>query len=162
MTDAAEQEFLALLEAHRGIIGKVAATYARDHADREDLGQEIVSQLWRAFPGWDRGRRFSTWMYRIALNTAISWLRSESRRARRFVPADDSVHEIAAGEPEDADERLAVLQRLVASLSDADRALVLLYLDGNAYDVIADVLGISESNVATRMHRIKARLRARR
>ena len=73
---------------HRRLVFKVAHTYARGRADVEDLAQEIAAQLWRAFPAYDRARRFSTWMYRIALNVAISWLRTEAPRRRRSVPYD--------------------------------------------------------------------------
>jgi RNA polymerase sigma-70 factor, ECF subfamily len=157
---AVQDRFLVLLDAHRRIVHKVASSYARDGADREDLVQEMIAQLWRAFPSWDPSRRFSTWMYRIALNTGISWLRSESRRARRLEPGEPSLLEVAAPEPEEPDERMALLRELIARLPETDRALLLLYLDGHRHDAIAEIMGISESNVATRLHRLKQRLRA--
>jgi RNA polymerase sigma-70 factor, ECF subfamily len=155
-----QDRFLALLDQHRGIVHKVAGSYARTPADREDLAQEIVSQLWRSFPRYDERYRFSTWMYRIALNTAISAYRSESVRGRYLVAADEQALQVAT--PADAeDERLQELYRMIQALSEMDRALVILYLDGNRYDAIAEVLGISESNVGTRLNRIKTRLRDR-
>jgi RNA polymerase sigma factor (sigma-70 family) len=84
----AETQFAELLERHRGIVFKVAATYCRNPADREDIAQEIVTQLWRAFPKFDATRTFSTWMYRIALNVAISFVRSNSVRERHMVALD--------------------------------------------------------------------------
>lgn len=153
--------FLALLDEHRRILYKVARAYTRSDTDREDLVQEIIAQLWRAFPGWDPARRFSTWMYRIALNTGISWRRGESRRERRVAPGDPALLDVAAPEPHEPDERLTRLYGFIAELPEADRALVLLHLDGHRHDVIAEIMGISESNVATRMHRIKQRLRAK-
>jgi RNA polymerase sigma factor (sigma-70 family) len=86
----AEAQFAELLERHRGIVFKVAATYCRNPADREDVAQEIVTQLWRAFPTYDAARTFSTWMYRIALNVAISFVRTNSVRARHTVALDET------------------------------------------------------------------------
>ena len=160
MADPDQQElFLTLLDEHRKILHKVASSYARDAEDRADLLQDMIGELWRAFPSWDRQRRYSTWMYRIALNTAISWLRQESRRHRRIVTAEPMLLEIAAPEAEEPDERLAQLRSIITRLPATERALVLLYLDGLRHDAIAEVLGISESNVGTRINRIKQRLR---
>lgn len=100
-------------------------------------------------------------MYRIALNVAISFLRSETRRSRHTVPAEDSILEIAADAPDpvESDESLRLLHQFIQRLGELDRALVLLYLDGNRYDAIAEILGISETNVGTKIARIKDRLR---
>lgn len=152
-----QEEFLLLLEEHKKILHKVAGAYCRNPADRQDLAQEIVAQLWRSFGRYDAAFRFSTWMYRIALNVAISFYRSESRRARRTVPAEDVLLEAADEEP---DENLLLLRQRIDQLDELDRALILLYLDGNRYDTIAEVLGISETNVGTKIGRIKQRLRA--
>src|SRR5206468_8655221 len=104
--------------------------------------------------------RFSTWMYRIALNVAISSYRSETRRSRSTVPAGEAVLEIVdTREAAEPDAELLLLHRLIAELDELDRALILLYLDGNRYDTIAEILGISETNVGTKIGRIKARLR---
>ena len=155
-----QERFLTLLDEHKKILYKVASSYCRNPEDRRDLEQEIVAQLWRSFGRYDESYKFSTWMYRIALNVAISFSRSETRRSRHTVPAGESVLEIAdtreAAEP-DAD--LQILRRLIAQLDELDRALILLYLDGNRYDTIAEILGISETNVGTKIGRIKQRLR---
>jgi RNA polymerase sigma-70 factor (ECF subfamily) len=153
--------FLHLLEEHKKILYKVASSYCSNPADRQDLVQEMVVQLWRSFDRYDDRLRFSTWMYRIALNVAISFVRSETRRARHMVPAEDSILEIAADGPEPAepDEKLQLLQGFLERLDELDRALLLLYLDGNRHDAIAEILGISESNVGTKIHRLKQRLR---
>lgn len=159
-TPDADSVFLAQLEAHRRIVHAVAAAHARDAADRDDLAQEIVAQLWQAFPRWDRTRRYSTWMYRIALNTAISWQRRERRRWQRQVPTDLATLEVPAPDPTPVDERLLRLQAFLARQSEADRALLLLYLDGVRQADIAGIMGISETAVSTRIHRLKQRLRA--
>lgn len=158
MTKRSGQErFLLLLEEHKKILFKVAGSYCRNPSDRQDLAQEIVVQLWRSFGRYDDRQRFSTWMYRIALNVAISFYRSESRRTRSLVPAEGFILEIADAEP---DENLRLLRQLIDQLDELDRALIILYLDGNRHDTIAEVLGISETNVGTKIGRIKQRLRA--
>lgn len=156
-----QDEFLILLDEHKRILFKVANSYCRNPADREDLVQEMVLQIWRSFDRYDDRHRFSTWMYRVALNVAISFYRSESRRSRTTVPADDSILEIAAEAPASAasEDDLRLLQRFMEQLDALDRALVILYLDGNRYDTIAEVLGISETNVGTKISRIKQKLR---
>jgi RNA polymerase sigma-70 factor (ECF subfamily) len=159
-TTSQQDRFLALIDEHKKILYKVAASYCRNPADRPDLEQEIVVQLWRSFDRYDERYRFSTWMYRVALNVAISFYRGESRRSRNTVPAEGSILEIAADEPAtEADESQRRLHEILARLDELDRALVLLYLDGNRYDTIAEILGISETNVGTKISRIKQRLR---
>ena len=160
-TPTRQDRFLILLDEHKKILFKIASSYCRNGADREDLVQEMVLQIWRSFDRYDDRHRFSTWMYRVALNVAISFYRGESRRPRTIVPADDSILEIAAEAPESAalEDDLRLLQRFIEQLDELDRALVILYLDGNRYDTIAEVLGISETNVGTKISRIKQKLR---
>lgn len=161
MSDTSAQAFDALLQRHRGIVHKVAGSYARGTEDRADLVQEIAVQLWRAWPGYDPSRCFSTWMYRIALNTAITFLRGEAQRRRHAVPLEEHVHDLADdhGFDPEAHERIRVLQRFMATLGPLDRALLLLYLEERSGREIAEVLGIGESNVSTRIGRLKQRLR---
>ena len=162
MTADPRQRFGDLLEQHRGIVRKVAATYCRDPQDRADLAQEIATQLWRAWPAYDDARSFSTWMYRIALNVAISFVRSDGLRRRHAVALDETLHEIAdEGADHESNERLRLLQRFLAELEPLDRALLLLYLEDRSQREIAEVLGIGESNVSTKIHRLKQRLRER-
>jgi RNA polymerase sigma-70 factor (ECF subfamily) len=158
---ARQDRFLALLDEHKKILYKVAGSYCRNPVDREDLVQEMVVQLWRSFDRYDESQRFSTWMYRIALNVAISFYRSESRRSRHTVPAEASILEIAgASSPGvELDGELRLLQQLIEQQGELDRALLLLYLDGNRHDTIAEILGISETNVGTKIARLKQKLR---
>ena len=158
-TDARES-FQTLLQAHRGIVAKVAGTYAWHPDDRDDLMQDIAAQLWRAWPSYDPARSFSTWMYRIALNTAISHLRAQAP-ASRDVPLDghaDALVAEGAFDPE-THERLGLLRRFMATLGPLDRALLLLYLEERSGREMAEVLGIGQSNVSTRINRIRQRLR---
>src|SRR6188768_4033559 len=116
MAGLAQRDFEDLLERHRAIVFKVANTYCRHVDDRADLVQEIAAQLWRAWPDFDPARSFTTWMYRIALNVAISHVRSDGQRQHRDVPLDDELHEIADGNSADheGDERLRLLQAFIA------------------------------------------------
>ncbi|MCX7514682.1 RNA polymerase sigma factor [Frateuria hangzhouensis] len=163
MTDRHRQrQFETLLQEHRGIVFKIARAYARGSADRDDLAQEIAVQLWRSFGHYDAARaKFSTWMYRVALNVAIS----HARRANRGEPLEplDAAHLELPGEADVAqpDERLAALHAFIGQLDPLNRALILLYLEDRSYAEIAQVLGISETNVATKIGRIKQRLRGR-
>jgi RNA polymerase sigma factor (sigma-70 family) len=159
MNEDARAELGELLRSHRGIVLKVAGIYCRDAWDREDLAQEIAAQLWRAFPSFDRARKFSTWMYRIALNVAISFVRRRRVRARHDVPLDTTRHDVIDpnGRDPDADERTRLLYRFIEELGELDRALLTLYLDEYSHGDIAEVLGISETNVATKISRLRQR-----
>lgn len=165
MTDRQRQQrFEHLLHEHRRIVFKVASVYARDAEDRQDLVQEICVQLWRAFARYDPARaRLSTWIYRIALNVAISQLRRQTGAlAGRMEPLETHHLETIGGEvASEPDERLASLYAFIGELEPLNRALILLYLDDRPYAEIADVLGISETNVATKLGRIKQTLRGR-
>lgn len=162
MTADRHPHFQALLEQHRKIVFKVANTYAWQPDDRADLAQDIAAQLWRAFPGYDSTRSFSTWMYRIALNVAISWLRGHQHREQHVEPFDDSHAEMAGKDDacHETNERVRALERFIAALEPLNRALVLLYLEERSYREIADILGISETNVATKISRLKQRIRS--
>lgn len=154
---AREEQFTRLLEQHRKILFKVAGSYCRDQEESVDLTQEIAIQLWNSFDRYDPAQRFSTWMYRVAINVAISYYRGHRTRLERTTPLDDSVLTLAAPEPESDDVRR--LRHLIQQLDELNRALVLLYLDGNSHEETAEVLGISPSNVATKLGRIKQQLR---
>lgn len=156
----AREAFGALLERHRGILFKVANSWTRLPEDRADLVQDIAMQLWRAWPQYDPARSFSTWMYRIALNVAISFGRGDGRRRQHLVPLDDE-HDIADHNATDheAEQQVELLQRFIRVQKPLDRALLILYLDERPQREIADILGISEANVSTKIGRLKQRIR---
>jgi RNA polymerase sigma-70 factor (ECF subfamily) len=154
-----QRAFETLLREHQRIVLKVVSVYARDPEDRRDLTQEICVQLWRSFPSFDEKRaRFSTWMYRVALNVAISQMRRSSRQEDAL---DLHQLETLAGAEGivEQDERIETLYRFIKQLDRLNRALILLYLEDRSYDEIAEILGISVTNVATKISRIKQRLR---
>jgi RNA polymerase sigma factor (sigma-70 family) len=149
-------ELTALIRRHAGLIHKIAYAYCRGATDREDVVQEIALQLWRSRARYDARFRETTWIYRIAINVAISYHRRE-RRHRETVPIDE--HPVVI-EPVELGDDLERLLRCVDELGALDKALVVLYLEGNDHASIAEVLGISTTNVGTRIARIKVRLRA--
>lgn len=156
-----QHAFEQRLKEHRRLIAKVASVYAAGAEDRRDLEQEICVQLWRAWPGYDERRaRFSTWLYRIALNVAISQVR-RSGNATLEPLQPHHLETIGAEEPPERDERLVALYAFIGQLEPLNRALILLYLEDRSYVEIAEVLGISETNVATKLGRIKQTLRDR-
>lgn len=160
-TDSLREHFQTLLECHRGIVFKVANTYCRHAEDPRDLAQEISAQLWKAFPSYDESRLFSTWMYRVALNVAISFARSNGERERQSIALDDTTAEpIHDGDALlESDDGMRALYRFIAQLDALNRALLLLYLDEKSQRDIAEILGISETNVATKIGRLKQRIR---
>jgi RNA polymerase sigma-70 factor (ECF subfamily) len=154
-----EKTFTRLLDQHAGIIRKVAAAYTASRADRLDLMQEMSLQLWKAYPRYSPERPFSTWMYRIALNVAISFLRSATRPHRQTVSLHETELDVADESLPESDERVAELQQVIAELEPLNRALLLLYLEERSYREIASILGISETNVATKISRLKESVR---
>jgi len=159
-TPPGKETFLRLVENNKGIIIKVCNTYCRDKSDREDLAQEIIYQLWKSVHRFDAGCKFTTWMYRVALNTAISFYRREKKAAAvvPFTGIDMDIEDtISTGS--ETEHRLHLLQQFIGRLKDLDRALILLYLEEKSYSEIAEIMGISETNTATRLHRIKDKLK---
>jgi RNA polymerase sigma factor (sigma-70 family) len=151
-----QERFLTLVDDHRRIVYKICHSYCWNRDDRDDLAQEIIVQLWRSFSTFDDRYRFSTWMYRVGLNVAISFYRRERTRARYVIAGDESLLEVADDSVESSmDEEVRELYRLIDRLDELNKALVLLHLDGHSYREIADVLGISETNVATKLSRLR-------
>lgn len=163
MTALAEQErFLARIEEHKRILYKVANAYCHDPDQRQDLIQEMVIQLWRSAPRFDERGKFSTWMYRVAMNVAISFYRSANRRGYRDVAIENVEREAASLDPGlgDAGDDLRLLHQLINQLDELNRALIILYLDGYSHAEIAEIIGITSTNVATRINRIKQQMQS--
>ncbi|MES2772729.1 MAG: sigma-70 family RNA polymerase sigma factor [Bacteroidota bacterium] len=155
-----KETFLQQVQHHKRIIYKICHAYCKSRNDIEDLAQEIIYQLWKSFSNYNDSYKFSTWMYRIALNTAISFYRSSKKHNSNVSP---SVHLIELEDIADDDGmtevNISLLQRFINELKELDRALMILYLEENSYREIADIIGISESNVATKISRIKEKLK---
>lgn len=158
MTDSEEEKtFLRWESEHRGIFLKVARSFAVSRGDQEDLVQEILIQLWRSMNGFRGQAKPSTWIYRVALNTAMTWQRGERRRRHRM----KKMVETKAYWQDKCDaenEQLATLYEAIHQLQPHERSLVLLYLEDLKYAQIAEIIGISESNVGVRINRARKKL----
>lgn len=153
-------KFLQVIQSNKGIIYKVANAYCHDAEDRKDLVQEIIIQLWGTFERYDDTYKLSTWMYRIALNVAISFHRKTISRASINEPLTESMINIADDNHHGKLEAdITLLQKFINELNELDKALMLLYLEENSYREIAEVLGITETNVASKISRIKEKLK---
>jgi len=159
-TQAEKDIFVQLMDDHKGIIIKICRTYCHNANDREDLAQEILYQLWRSMDSFDNEQRFTTWMYRVALNVAISFYRKNKIKDDLIAMQHDPVD--IADEPDSKEELesdIGQLQQFINELKELDRALMFLYLESKSYREIAEILGITETNVATRISRIKDKLK---
>jgi RNA polymerase sigma-70 factor (ECF subfamily) len=147
------------LAAHKGTLLKVVCAYASEHADRQDLFQEVALQIWLSVDAYRGDSGVKTWMYRVALNAAISWTRKQERHQRGKQPLE-IVDGLLVASGAEADPRVEWLYRQIAQLKASDRSVALLMLDGFAYKEIAAIAGISDGNVAVKINRIKATLTA--
>jgi RNA polymerase sigma factor (sigma-70 family) len=155
-----KEKFIATIRNNQNLIYKICYSYCYNPDLRKDLEQEILLQLWRSFNKFDGRVKISTWMYRIALNTAISFLRNDKKFENQKLSIDEAIISLPSNEYEvEQDENVALLYEFINMLNELDKALILLYLDDFKHKEISAVLGISESNVATKMHRIKNNLK---
>lgn len=150
-----KKEFSERIEKNQAIIHKITMVYANGTADREDLFQEICLQLWRAYPNFREEAKFSTWMYRVALNTAISAVRKEKHQVA-FEPLRET--DRISEENTDETEKVKLLYQAISGLNNIDKALILLWLDEKSYDEIATIMGTSKNNVSVKLVRIKRKL----
>jgi len=154
-----EIDFVNLLEENQNILHKICRLYAEDLEAHKDLFQEMVIQLWHSYPKFKGESKFSTWAYRVALNTAISLYRTKKRRIST-VELDNSLQNIHYEEYDDLqEEQLRFLYSAVRQLNDIEKALVYMYLEDKDYQEIAETLGISEVNARVKMNRIKTKLK---
>ena len=154
------KEFLKLIQDNQRIIFKICNSYCHTKRDREDLAQEIIYQLWKSGKNFNPDYKFSTWMYRIALNVAISFYRKWEKR-KPEIPLSETLIEFEdkdEGAPE-TEEKINRLQQFINELKELDRALMILYLEDKSYKEIAEIIGITETNVATKINRIKGKMK---
>ena len=157
-TKELEKEFLDMMEAQKQTIYKVCYVYAKDQDDLNDLFQETVLNLWKSFPRYQGDSKLTTWVYRIAMNTCITFLRRSNARPQTVPFSVVRIQETVVGDQEEED-RLQVLYRLINQLGKLERALILLWLEERSYQEMADILGISKANVAVKLNRVKEKLR---
>lgn len=154
-----EHKFVTELENNQNIVHKICSLYTNDRDAHNDLFQEITIQLWKAYPKFRGDAKFSTWMYRVALNTAITLYRKSKRRIKTQ-DFDSVIYKIKTDEYDDTEEKqLKLIYDAVKQLGDIDKALVFMYLEEKDYSEIAATLGITEVNARVKMNRIKNKLR---
>lgn len=148
------KDFLEVFESNKGIIYKIANSYCKDVEDRQDLVQEISYQLWKSFEKYDTNYQLSTWIYRISLNVAISFYRKTHKKSQ--YESKLGIHELLYFEEENlVDEKLKLLNTFIYELKEIDKAIILLYLEDKNQNEIAQIMGLSVSNISTKIHRIK-------
>ena len=154
-----EHKFVTELENNQNIVHKVCSLYTNNRDAHNDLFQEITIQLWKAYPKFRGESKFSTWMYRVALNTAITLYR-KSKKQVRTQDYDDFIYKIKSDEYDESQEQqLKLMYNALKQLGDIDKALVFLFLEDKDYSEISETLGISEVNARVKMNRIKKKLR---
>ena len=152
--------FLNVIESNKGILYKVANSYCRNNEDRKDLIQEIILQLWKSYDNYNETSKYSTWMYRISLNVAISFYRKENSRKRISNPLTTDILDFSDIETsEEKETNFGILNQIISELNDLNKAVMLLYLEEKSYKEISEIIGITETNVATKIGRIKSKLK---
>lgn len=155
-----DQVFKKWIDQHKGVIFKILYVYSSNKQDREDLFQEITFQLWNSIPGFQNRSKEITWIYRVALNTALHWSRNEKKRISSLIPLEN-MHFLIESSETPLVEDLEWLYSEIRLLGKVDRSLILLYLEGVGYQECSEILGISYSNVGVKINRIKQRLSQR-
>ncbi|WP_029033862.1 RNA polymerase sigma factor [Salinimicrobium terrae] len=154
-----EHEFVSNLEKHQNIVHKICRMYTNDQESHNDLFQEITIQLWNAYPKFRGDSKFSTWMYRVALNTAITLYRKSKKELRTQNYDEVSFKIKSEAYNDEIEKQLQLMYKAVKELNDIDKALVFLYLEDQSYREISEMLGISEVNARVKMNRIKKTLK---
>lgn len=152
-----EKEFVRIIKQHEGVIFKITTMYTDNRDDQKDLYQDVVFQLWKSFDSFRAESKISTWMYRIALNTALTRLK-KSKRMKHSVSIDKVVLQETENYDPDFEDRLRLLYAHIKQLNVVEKGLMLLLLEGKKYEEIAEITGLSPSNVGTKISRIKQKL----
>jgi len=153
--------FQEFIDENKGILFKVAKTYCQDEEDRQDLIQEMMIQIWRSFHTYNNQFKMSTWLYRISLNVAISLYRKNTIRNSHVISLREEFPQIQENESSEKEQKLNLLEQFINELKEIDKALMLLYLEDKSHAEIAEILGLSVSNVGTKVARIKDKLKKR-
>ena len=153
------KRYLKIIEQHKGIIFKVTRSYCKSEFDREDLAQEILAQIWRSLDTYNNDLKMSTWLYRVALNVAISFYRKDKSAAYKHTEIEDKLLTYNMDEEAENKQSLIKLYEFIHELNDIDKAVLLMYLEGENQAEIAANLNITISNVSTKISRIKQKLK---
>lgn len=154
-----EKQFLDIVRNNQGIIHKVCSIYCDNQEDRNDLVQEILAQLWKSFPSFRNESKFTTWMYRVALNTAITSFKKNIRKPDRAQLSHQNFQLADDGASTELEENIRLLREAVSKLTGIEKSIILLYLENKNYEEIADITGITQNYVRVKMNRIKKKLK---
>lgn len=161
MSTEQEKTFIDFFKPNQKLIHKICRIYTDNMDDHQDLFQEITIQLWKSFPGFKGDSKFSTWMYRVALNTAITLFRKPQKKDAQAVDIDISTLKMEYEDDEDDEHKLQKMYKAIYELSDVEKALIMMYLEDKPYKEIGDILGITEGNARVKMNRAKNNLRTK-
>ncbi len=153
-----KEQFITALKENEGFIYRLASAYTNSIDDKHDLVQEIIYQLWKSFQTFRQHSKLSTWVYRVALNVAI-YQYKKSKKSVETVPITEQVLNYRENTGNENDEKWKVLKQQIENLNFLDKGIIVLYLDNKSYDEIAEIIGISKSNVGTKLSRIKEKLK---
>jgi len=154
-----EDKFTRDINANIGLIHKICNIYFLNEHDRQDASQEILYQLWKSYPSFKGDAKFSTWMYKVALNTAIGYLKKRTKETHKTMLPEHLVHFSESNEQVSTDEKVRMLYKAINTLSEIDKAITLLFLEDNSYDEISTITGITKTNVSVRLVRIRKTLK---
>lgn len=155
------QDFQNIIEQHKGIFYKIARAYCANEDDRQDLIQEMMIQVWQSNHRYNGQFKISTWLYRISLNVAITFYRKNTTRANNHTLLDEQTEQIPTDDKTADERQLVLLEKFISELKEIDKALMVLYLEDKSHAEIAEILGMSSSNVGTKIARIKEKLKTR-
>ena len=154
---SSEQEFITQVNTHKKIVYKVCNLYMDTKTDRDDLFQEILLQAWKSYDSFRGDAQFSTWLYRVALNTAITFLKKDKKKVSTIY--NEKLPDVENFDSNEIEEKVIAMYKAIGFLSKIDKALVMLYLDDYSYIQIGETLGITANNVAVKMNRLKVKLK---
>lgn len=153
--------FDEIIEQHKGILFKVARAYCPDEEDRQDLIQEMMIQIWQSIHKYNNQYKISTWLYRISLNVAISFYRKKTSKANKFIVLNEQMIEIPTEDKSENERQLNLLDQFISELKEIDKALMILYLEDKSHTEIAEIMGLTVTNIGTKIGRIKDKLKIR-
>lgn len=161
MSTKQEEIFIEFFKPNQRLIHKICKIYTDNKEDHQDLFQEITIQLWKSFPGFKGDAKFSTWMYRVALNTAITLFKKPRKKDMRSVDVEVFSLSIGYEDYEDDEHKLQKMYKAIHELSDVEKALIMMYLEDKSYREISEILGITEGNARVKMNRAKNNLKTK-
>jgi RNA polymerase sigma-70 factor (ECF subfamily) len=153
-----EKAFIEMINNNLGTIYKVCGIYNREGEHKQDMFQEIILQLWKSYPSFRHEAKINTWVYRVALNTAITNFRRVNKRPENVLLDEATLQLADISDFKEEEEKLQILKAAIEKLNGIEKAIIMLYLDEKTYDEIAEIVGITNSNVGVRLNRIKNKL----